>query len=175
MAKYRREIEDEIRSEERMGEEEDYEEYARMREEREGIRSRRDRIDREEERRQTIEYERIRERQAQERQAREEQNRIRSYERRKKKKHPIRNFILTVLVLLLLAVGGCLFYLRSLLQTVNSVELEDALQSSISLQVQQDKTMAGYQNIALFGVDSREQDLLSGDNRSDAIMVCSIN
>ena len=35
--------------------------------------------------------------------------------------------------------------------------------------------MAGYQNIALFGVDSREQDLLSGDNRSDAIMVCSIN
>ena len=175
MAKYRREIEDEIRSEERMGEEEDYEEYARMREEREGIRSRRDRIDREEERRQTIEYERIRERQAQERQAREEQNRIRSYERRKKKKHPIRNFILTVLVLLLLAAGGCLFYLRSLLQTVNSVELEDALQSSISLQVQQDKTMAGYQNIALFGVDSREQDLLSGDNRSDAIMVCSIN
>ena len=35
--------------------------------------------------------------------------------------------------------------------------------------------MAGYQNIALFGVDSREQDLLSGDNRSDTIMICSIN
>ena len=35
--------------------------------------------------------------------------------------------------------------------------------------------MAGYQNIALFGVDSREQDLLSGDNRSDTIMICSVN
>lgn len=175
MAKYRKDIEDEIRNEERMGEEEDYEEYARMREEREGIRTRKERIDREEQQRQTIEYERMRNREAQEKQAREEQKRIRSYEKRKKKKHPIRNFILTVLILVFVAAGGCLFYLRSLLQTVNSVELEDALQSSISLQVQQDKTMAGYQNIALFGVDSREQDLLSGDNRSDAIMVCSIN
>ena len=175
MAKYRKDIEDEIRNEERMGEEEDYEEYARMREEREGIRTRKERIDWEEQQRQTIEYERMRNREAQEKQAREEQKRIRSYEKRKKKKHPIRNFILTVLILVFVAAGGCLFYLRSLLQTVNSVELEDALQSSISLQVQQDKTMAGYQNIALFGVDSREQDLLSGDNRSDAIMVCSIN
>ena len=32
-----------------------------------------------------------------------------------------------------------------------------------------------FQNIALFGVDSREQDLLSGNNRSDSIMICSIN
>ena len=76
---------------------------------------------------------------------------------------------------MLVTAGGCIIYLRSLLQTVNSVELEDILQNSISRQVQEDKVMAGYQNIALFGVDSREQDLLSGDNRSDAIMICSIN
>ena len=74
-----------------------------------------------------------------------------------------------------MAAGGSLFYLRSLLQTVDSVDLEDALQSSISSQVKEDATMAGYQNIALFGVDSREQDLLSGNNRSDSIMICSIN
>ena len=175
MEKNRKDIEDKILNEERMGEEEDYEEYARLREEREGIRSRKERIAQEEQRRQAMEYERIRNKEAQERQAREEQKRINSYERRKKKKHPIRNFIITVLVLLLVAAGGSLFYLRSLLQTVNSVELEDALQSSISLQVKEDKTMAGYQNIAFFGVDSREQDLLSGDNRSDSIMICSIN
>ena len=65
--------------------------------------------------------------------------------------------------------------MRSLLQTVDSVDLENALESSISPQVRQDRTMAGYQNIALFGVDSREQDLLSGDNRSDTIMICSVN
>ena len=175
MAKFRKDIEDEILNAERMGEEEDYEEYARLREEREGIRSRKERIAQEEQRRQAMEYERIRNKEAQERQAREEQKKISSYERRKKKKHPIRNFVLVVLVLLLVAAGGTLFYLRSLLQTVDSVDLEDALQSSISSQVKEDATMAGYQNIALFGVDSREQDLLGGNNRSDSIMICSIN
>ena len=175
MEKNRKDIENEILNEERMGEEEDYEEYARLREEREGIRSRKERIAQEEQRRQAMEYERIRNKEAQERQAREEQKKISSYERRKKKKHPVRNFVLTVLILLLVAAGGSLFYLRSLLQTVDSVDLEDALQSSISSQVKEDAVMAGYQNIALFGVDSREQDLLSGNNRSDSIMICSIN
>ena len=175
MAKFRKDIEDEILNAERMGEEEDYEEYARMREEREGISSRKERIAQEEQRRQAMEYERIRNKEAQERQAREEENKRKAYERRKKKKHPIRNFLLVVLALVLVTAGGCIIYLRSLLQTVNSVELEDILQNSISRQVQEDKVMAGYQNIALFGVDSREQDLLSGDNRSDAIMICSIN
>ena len=176
MSKNRRTMEDEFLSEERMGEEEDYEEYARMREAREGIRSRRDRIALEEERRQAAEYERIRNRQAQLREERAQAGKRIAYERRKRrKKHPIRNFFLAILLLALLLAGGTLLYLRSLLQTVNSVELEDVLQSSISMQVQEDRTMAGYQNIALFGVDSREQDLLSGDNRSDAIMICSIN
>lgn len=36
-------------------------------------------------------------------------------------------------------------------------------------------TMAGYTNIALFGVDSRDNNLASGDNRSDTIMIASIN
>jgi LCP family protein required for cell wall assembly len=71
--------------------------------------------------------------------------------------------------------GAFLIYMRSLLQTVDSVDLENALESSISQQVRDDRGMAGYQNIALFGVDSRDQDLLSGDNRSDTIMICSIN
>jgi len=176
MSKNRKITEDEILIEERMGEEEDYEEYARMREEREGIRSRRERIALEEERRQAMEYERIRNRQAQQREEKAQNAQRSAYERRKRKKrHPIRNFLLTVFLLVLLTAFGSLAYLRSRLQTVNSVELEDVLQSSISMQVQQDEAMAGYQNIALFGVDSREQDLLGGDNRSDAIMVCSIN
>ena len=82
---------------------------------------------------------------------------------------------MTVLIILLVVTAGTLFYLRSRLQTVESIELEEVLQSSISPEALEDGMMAGYQNIALFGVDSREQDLLSGDNRSDAIMVCSIN
>ena len=175
MAKNRKDIENDILIEERIGEEEDYEEYARLREEREGIRARRTRIEEENERRQNAEYERIRNRKAEEARVREEEKRWRSYERRKKKKHPVRNFFLLLLVLIAALSAVFLIYMRSLIQTVDSVDLENALESSISRQVQDDRVMAGYQNIALFGVDSREQDLLSGDNRSDTIMICSIN
>ena len=175
MAKNRKDIENDILIEERIGEEEDYEEYARLREEREGIRARKTRIEEENERRQSAEYERRKSRKAEEERIREEEKRWRSYERRKKKKHPIRNFFLFLFVLIIALSGAFLIYMRSLLQTVDSVDLENALESSISPQVQDDRVMAGYQNIALFGVDSRDQDLLSGDNRSDTIMICSIN
>lgn len=175
MAKNRKDIENDILIEERIGEEEDYEEYARLREEREGIRARKTRIEEENERRQSAEYERRKSRKAEEERIREEEKRWRSYERRKKKKHPIRNFFLFLFVLIIALSGAFLIYMRSLLQTVDSVDLENALESSISPHVQGDRVMAGYQNIALFGVDSRDQDLLSGDNRSDTIMICSIN
>ena len=175
MAKNRKDIENDILIEERIGEEEDYEEYARLREEREGIRARRSRIEEENERRQNAEFGRTRKRKAEEARAREEEKKWRSYEKRKKKKHPVRSFLLALLVVIVSLSGALLIYMRSLLQTVDSVDLENALESSISPQVRQDRTMAGYQNIALFGVDSREQDLLSGDNRSDTIMICSVN
>ena len=175
MAKNRKDIENDILIEERIGEEEDYEEYARLREEREGIRARKTRIEEENERRQSAEYERRKSRKAEEEHIREEEKRWRNYERRKKKKHPIRNFFLFLFVLIIALSGAFLIYMRSLLQTVDSVDLENALESSISPHVQGDRVMAGYQNIALFGVDSRDQDLLSGDNRSDTIMICSIN
>ena len=175
MAKNRKDIENDILIEERIGEEEDYEEYARLREEREGIRARKTRIEEENERRQSAEYERRKSRKVEEERIREEEKRWRSYERRKKKKHPIRNFFLFLFVLIIALSGAFLIYMRSLLQTVDSVDLENALESSISPQVQDDRVMAGYQNIALFGVDSRDQDLLSGDNRSDTIMIWSIN
>lgn len=175
MAKKRKDIENDILIEERIGEEEDYEEYARLREEREGIRARKTRIEEENERRQSAEYERIKNRKAEEKRVREEEKRWRSYEKRKKKKHPVRNFFLLILVMIIALSGAFLIYMRSLLQTVDSVDLENALESSISQQVRDDRGMAGYQNIALFGVDSRDQDLLSGDNRSDTIMICSVN
>ena len=175
MAKKRKDIENDILIEERIGEEEDYEEYARLREEREGIRARKTRIEEENERRQSAEYERLRMSKAEEKRVREEEKRWRSYEKRKKKKHPVRNFFLLLFVMIIALSGAFLIYMRSLLQTVDSVDLENALESSISRQVRDDRGMAGYQNIALFGVDSRDQDLLSGDNRSDTIMICSIN
>lgn len=174
MAKNRGEIEEEILIQERLGEEEDYEEYARRRDAREGFRTRK-RIEAEEEARQRKEFERRQK--LSEEQSRRIQNerRIRAYERKKKKSHPVRNFFLALIVLIVAVATAGMLYMRSLLHTVNSVELEESVQNSISRQVRDDKTMEGYQNIALFGVDSREQDLLGGDNRSDTIMICSIN
>ncbi len=175
MAKNRKEIEDRILMEEELGEEEDYEEYARQRDAREGVRRRKERLELEEELRQNREYERIRLQREEEDLRRSEKRRLRQYNRQKKRHHPIRNFFLILLVLIIAAAAGGLMYMRSLMQTVNSVDLEESLQSSIHPSVLADETMKGYQNIALFGVDSREQDLLGGDNRSDTIMICSIN
>ena len=175
MAKNRKEIEDRILMEEELGEEEDYEEYARQRDAREGVRRRKERLELEEELRQNREYERIRQQREEEKLRRSENRRLKQYHRQKKRHHPIRNFFLILLVLIIGAAAGGLMYMRSLMQTVNSVDLEESLQSSIHPSVLADETMKGYQNIALFGVDSREQDLLGGDNRSDTIMICSIN
>ncbi len=174
MAKDRKEKENDILTEEMIGEEEDYEEYARRREEREGISPRRGQYT-QEERRRTIEEENLQRRDAKARSAGRGKPSRPSGARRAGRRHPVRNFILLLLIALLVIAGGFLFYMRSFLKTVNPVDLENAIQNSIDRQVQQDSVMAGYQNIALFGVDSRDQDLLSGDNRSDAIMILSIN
>ena len=86
--------------------------------------------------------------------------------------------ILAVLFLLVCIAGGFIFFkMRKVLnlQRVNSVYLEETLKLGISPQVKNNEKMKGYKNIALFGVDSRSGDLLDGDNRSDTIMICSIN
>ncbi len=51
---------------------------------------------------------------------------------------------------------------------------EDEIKIEMNETVQQNETMKGYRNIALFGVDSRSNELKTG-TRSDAIMVASIN
>ena len=175
MAKDRKRIEEEILTDERLGEEEDYEEYARMRDAREGVRARQAKISEEEQARQSREYESRKRQQEEEQLRKQDERRIKAYEKKKKKSHPVRNFFLALIILIIVAVVGGFAFMRSQLQTVNSVELKESVQNSISRQVSEDTVMQGYQNIALFGVDSREQDLSSGNNRSDSIMICSIN
>ena len=175
MAKDRKRIEEEILTDERLGEEEDYEEYARMRDAREGVRARQAKISEEEQARQSREYESRKRQQEEEQLRKQDERRIKAYEKKKKKSHPVRNFFLALIILIIVAVVCGFAFMRSQLQTVNSVELKESVQNSISRQVSEDTVMQGYQNIALFGVDSREQDLSSGNNRSDSIMICSIN
>ena len=65
MAKNRKEIEDRILMEEELGEEEDYEEYARQRDAREGVRRRKERLELDQAAERRGETQKIRESQAQ--------------------------------------------------------------------------------------------------------------
>lgn len=104
--------------------------------------------------------------------------------KKRKKKRGAFGIILRIIVIILLIaviVAGIVAYkLRNVLdvlemQRVNSVDLEEELRQGMNYQAMNDQMMDGYLNIALFGVDSRSGDLLDGDNRSDTIMVASIN
>ena len=95
--------------------------------------------------------------------------------RRRKTHNPFAAVLIMVILLLLIGGGLTYAHMRSKLQTVNSVDLESTVEESISETVKNDEMVQGYTNIALFGVDSREQDLLGGNNRSDTIIIASIN
>ena len=85
--------------------------------------------------------------------------------------------IVIVFLIAVIAAGVLAFRVKDVLemQRVNSVDLEQELRQNMNYRVKNDEMMKGYKNIALFGVDSRSGDLLDGDNRSDTIMIASIN
>ncbi len=83
--------------------------------------------------------------------------------KKKKKRHRLR-FALEVIVLLVVALGIAAV---AFLSRMDREKLSDIL-------VNAGVTSSGYQNIAIFGVDSREGELDAG-TRSDTIMVASIN
>ena len=97
----------------------------------------------------------------------------------KKKKNPIGKIILFVVELLLLA--GLLVVLWVVLKATDENEgvdritiSEDVIRVEMNETVQENETMKGYRNIALFGVDSRAG-YLKTNTRSDSIMIASVN
>ena len=89
--------------------------------------------------------------------------------RNKKRRHPIRRFLLCLLLIVALCVGGIFVYLVKSLNTIENHPLSD-----VTLCGEQDANIKNYTNIALFGVDSRANDLRK-NTRSDSIIVASIN
>ena len=91
-------------------------------------------------------------------------------------KHSGLPVIIAIIILLLLVP---FLWIVKQLQTIQSGTPDlSGLKEFISKEVQQSTgsgAMAGYQNIALFGVDSTEGSLDSGNNRSDIMVICSIN
>lgn len=94
--------------------------------------------------------------------------------REKRKRSGLKTFgiiILILLIILALIVGGTFLFISNKLGKMQKIDLnEDDL--NVSSQVEQN--LADYRNIAIFGIDSRE-DTYSRGNRSDCIIIASIN
>lgn len=83
--------------------------------------------------------------------------------------------LLIILVILVIlaggAMGGLYFYAKTKLSKMN---VESISKDQIEVNAGVQEKLTGYRNIALFGIDSREDDYGTG-NRSDCIIIASIN
>ena len=91
--------------------------------------------------------------------------------RNQEKKNPAVRFLRVLLVILL---AGILLLCAAYYRMHGSIRLSQ-VKEKIAEQVAKDTTLTGYTNIALFGVDSIENSLDKGNNRSDVMIILSIN
>lgn len=79
--------------------------------------------------------------------------------------------LLTIILIIAILIGTAYIYIRSKLSKMNTVQLDE---SQLGITDEASTNLAKYRNIAIFGVDSREDDYGKG-NRSDCIIIASIN
>ena len=79
--------------------------------------------------------------------------------------------VLVLIVILLAIVGAIAIFINSKIGMMQQVELDE---SDLGISEQAQESLSGYRNIALFAVDSRDDNLEKG-NRSDGIIIASIN
>ena len=79
--------------------------------------------------------------------------------------------VLVLVILLVLIIGSIFFAIYSKLSKMQQIDLNE---EDLGVSSQAEETLSEYRNIAIFGVDSRE-DSYSKGNRSDCIIIASIN
>ena len=92
----------------------------------------------------------------------------------KKKGKKLKAFGIAVLVLLIILaiiVGGTFWFISSKLGKIQQVDLNE---DDLSVSSEAAENLSNFRNIAIFGIDSRE-DTYSKGNRSDCIIIASIN
>ena len=95
-------------------------------------------------------------------------------EKKEKKGKGLKIFGIIVLILIMLIailLGTTYFYIHSKLSKIQQVEINE---EDLDVSVQAEENLANYRNIAIFGIDSRE-DSYSRGNRSDCIIIASLN
>ncbi len=99
--------------------------------------------------------------------------------RGKKKKKGFLQRLLPILIVLAVIIGVPVYLIASRFDNIHSVSdpgsFSRSLKSEMSEEAATSSVMKDYTNIALFGVDSREEELLSGNNRSDIIIILSMH
>ena len=95
--------------------------------------------------------------------------------RRGKKRRFGRKILLLIVILLILIP---LLYIgvriTGIMDSVSTEDIKEVISDEVK-KSQESGAMAEYTNIALFGLDSREESLDSGNNRSDVMIIASIN
>lgn len=95
-----------------------------------------------------------------------------SKEKKHKKGLTAFGIIVLVLVLILaIIIGGTYWYINSKLSKIQKVDIDE---NDLNVSAQAEEQLADYRNIAIFGIDSRE-DTYNKGNRSDCIIIASIN
>ena len=102
------------------------------------------------------------------------QDRRRGNDQRRKSRKTRRVVLFTVEILALVVLGVVLWGVgkQTAIQKINVDE--EQIKVNMNEGVEENEALKGYRNIALFGIDSRTDDLGKG-NRSDTIMVASLN
>lgn len=104
----------------------------------------------------------------------EENNKQDNVTKNKKKKKGLSIFVKIVIVLLVILIaiiGAGYWYINDKLGKIQKVELNE---QDLGISDTASESLSEYRNIALFGVDSRDNNLEKG-NRSDCIIIASIN
>lgn len=94
--------------------------------------------------------------------------------KQKKKKGKLKLFgkiVLALLIILAILVGSIFWFVNNKLGKMQQVKIDEG---NLGISDEVSASLAGYRNIAIFGVDSRNNNLEKG-NRSDCIIIASIN
>ena len=79
--------------------------------------------------------------------------------------------VLILIILLVAIIGGTFWFVQDKLSKIQQIDLKE---EELGVSSQAQASLVNYRNIAIFGVDSRDNDLDRG-NRSDCIIIASLN
>ena len=92
----------------------------------------------------------------------------------KKKRRGLKIFgiiVLVLLIILAILIGSIFWFINSKLSQMQTVDIDE---SDLAVSTEVEQNLEEYRNIAIFGIDSRE-DTYSKGNRSDCIIIATIN